>query len=331
MPLPDASASPPVPRPHVATLVLLADAESPRADDLLRRLAETLGAVGVRVGAPEWLAANRAVDLPFGPEAGDPLDDPALRRIESRVRAALEEAGSPFDLAVDLAVGPADGRRKRLLLADMESTVIANEMLDELAETVGAREKVAAITERAMRGELDFREALAERVALLADLPITVLHEVRSAIRVDPGAAPLVATMRAHGAECALVSGGFHVFADEIGADLGFDHVQANRLEVRGDAKTGRLTGRVIEPVLDRDAKLRALEAACARLGLDASAVAAVGDGANDLAMLGAAGLGVAYHGKPQVAAAARYRIDHGDLETLLYYQGYRDDEIVRP
>lgn len=207
----------------------------------------------------------------------------------------------------------------------MESTVIENEMLDELAQLVGAGEKVAAITARAMNGELDFRAALRERVGLLADLDASVLERCRGRIRIDSGARVLVATLKAHGVVTALVSGGFLCFAEPVAEELGFEHVQANRLEL----DSGRLTGRVLEPILDRDAKVQALEGLCRQYGLDRSEAVAIGDGANDLAMLGAAGFGVAYHGKPIVAEAAPQRIDAGDLSTLLYFLGYARESWV--
>ncbi len=263
-----------------------------------------------RVGEPRWLATGTACDLPFG--GVDP------RPAEDRVREAL--AGT----AVDLAAQPVAGRRKRLLVADMESTVIANEMLDELGDFAGKREQIADVTARAMRGELDFTGSVRERVALLEELDGGMLERAFERVEIDPGAAALAATMAADGAFTALVSGGFDVFAKPVARRLGFDAWRANELEVTG----GALTGRVVEPILDRDAKVRALESFCRRLGVEPADAVAVGDGANDLSLLRAAGLGVAYHAKPAVAAAARYRVEHGDLRTLLYYQGYGEGEI---
>jgi phosphoserine phosphatase len=217
--------------------------------------------------------------------------------------------------------------RKKLLIADMDSTIINCECLDELADMAGIKAKVSAITERAMRGELDFAEALRERVAMLKGLPLTALHKVYAErIRLNPGAKTLVATMRKNGAETILVSGGFSYFASLVAKDAGFQADQSNELLDDGTV----LTGLVREPILGREAKLAALETAAAGLGIAVGDVLAVGDGANDLAMIQRAGLGVAYHAKPVVAAAAGACITHGDLTALLYLQGYRDDEIVR-
>jgi phosphoserine phosphatase len=258
--------------------------------------------------------------------------------------AALEDAGRPRRLSPDAAeipVGrpqalaidgvdanclPAANRRKRLLIADMDSTVIPVECIDEVADFAGVREPVAAITERAMRGELVFEEALRARVALIEGLPETALAEVYDQrITLDPGARALVRTMRAHGATTALVSGGFTFFTQRVAAAAGFDRHQANRLLAAG----GRLTGRVAEPVLGRAAKLGALTRLVAELGISPEDVLAVGDGANDLGMIEAAGLGVAFRAKPIVAERARASIRHGDLTALLYLQGYSSDEFV--
>jgi phosphoserine phosphatase len=228
---------------------------------------------------------------------------------------------------VDVNVLRHENRRKKLLVADMDSTIIDCECIDELADVAGIKAKVSAITERAMRGELDFAAALRERVAMLKGLPLGALQRVYSErIRLNPGAKSLVATMRKHGARTLLVSGGFSYFTARIARDAGFDAEQANELLDNGTA----LTGLVREPILGREAKLAALEKSLAESRLSPDDALAVGDGANDLAMIQRAGLGVAYHAKPVVAAAAGAGITHGDLTALLYLQGYRDDEIVR-
>ncbi len=230
-------------------------------------------------------------------------------------------------MPVDVVVQPAAGRRKRLLLADMDSTMIGQECIDELADFVGQKARVAAITERAMRGEIAFAPALRERVAVLAGLPATVVDDVIARrITVTPGARALVATMRRHGAHTCLVSGGFTVFTAKIAELIGFDEHRGNRLIVGDD---GRFAGAVAEPILGSEAKLATLTELRAKLGLSVAETLVVGDGANDLAMIGDAGLGVAYRAKPRVAEAAAARIDHSDLTALLYAQGYRRLEFA--
>lgn len=229
---------------------------------------------------------------------------------------------------VDLAVVPAAGRRKRVLLADMDSTMIRQECIDELAAEAGVGERVAGITARAMNGELDFEGALRERVALLAGLPAAVIDRVLAQrIAPMPGGRVLVATMRAAGARTVLVSGGFTAFSGPVAAALGFDENRANRLVIRD----GRLDGTVVEPILGRAAKVQALEQTCAGLGVATDQALAVGDGANDLGMLGRAGMGVALHARPAVQAQCDLRINHGDLTALLYLQGYRRADFAIP
>ena len=232
------------------------------------------------------------------------------------------------DMRVDINVLKPENRRKRLLLADMDSTMIGQECIDELAAEAGVGERVAGITARAMNGELDFEEALIERVGLLKGLPRDVIERVLEArITLAPGGATLVATMRANGGYAALVSGGFVQFTSRIAEKLGFDENRANTL-IEAD---GVLTGDVARPILGRDAKIEALHDITARLGVTAAEAVAVGDGANDLGMIGEAGMGVALHAKPSVAAAAPVRVDHGDLTALLFLQGYSRDDFVTP
>lgn len=224
-------------------------------------------------------------------------------------------------LGVDLAIQPAVGRRKKMLLADMDSTMIGQECIDELADLAGVGERVAGITARAMNGELDFDEALTERVGLLAGLPETIIQEVlASRITLAPGGAMLLSVMKKNGGYAALVSGGFTAFTQAVAQQLGFDEHRANRLL----AQDGHLTGEVARPILGRQAKVDALHEITARLGLSPDDVMAVGDGANDLGMLHLAGSGVALHAKPSVAEQCTLRINHGDLTALLYLQGYR-------
>ncbi len=229
------------------------------------------------------------------------------------------------DLA-DIVVQPAEGREKKLIVADMDSTMITVECIDELADYAGIKAQIAEVTEAAMRGELDFAEALDARVALLKGLGADAIDRcLAERVRLMPGARTLVQTMKARGAMAILVSGGFTRFAEPVGAQIGFDRVIANELLIEGDA----LTGAVSKPIVDSSTKETTLLGAMAELGLDASATMAVGDGANDLAMIRQAGLGVAYHAKPIVAAAAGARIDHGDLTALLYAQGIARSEWV--
>lgn len=229
-------------------------------------------------------------------------------------------------LGFDLAVQPAEGRRKRMLLADMDSTMIGQECIDELADMAGVGPRVAAITARAMNGELDFEGALIERVGLLRGLPESVISQVLAErITYTPGGRELIATMKANGGYAALVSGGFTAFTSAVAAHLGFDENRANTLLAEG----GHLTGDVARPILGRQAKVDALHDITARLGLTPAEVIAVGDGANDLGMLHLAGAGVALHAKPSVAAECDLRVNHGDLTALLYLQGYAADEFV--
>jgi phosphoserine phosphatase len=229
-------------------------------------------------------------------------------------------------LRIDMVVQPAEGRKKRLLIADMDSTMIRQECIDELADEAGVGAHVAGITARAMNGELDFEGALRERVGLLKGLPEAVIGQVlRDRITLMPGGRVLVATMKAHGAYAALVSGGFTAFTAAVAEMLGFDENRANSLHVA----EGRLSGTVAEPILGKEAKLQALTEIAARLGITPAEALAVGDGANDLPMLLAAGTGVALHAKPRVQAECEVRVNHGDLTALLYLQGYSREEFA--
>jgi phosphoserine phosphatase len=266
-------------------------------------------------GEPLVLAGGVACDLPF-----EFAPDGDLRALLDSLRAALTPA------PIDVVVQPAAHRRKKLFVADMDSTMISQECIDELADYAGLKARISAITERAMKGEIEFEPALRERVALLKDLPASMIGEViEKRIRLTTGARALVMTMRAHNAYTCLVSGGFTLFTNRIATLIGFDENRANRLVI----ENGKLAGRVEEPILGRNAKLAALKELTARLKLEPADTLAVGDGANDIPMIEAAGLGVAYHAKPAVAAAAKVRIEQGDLTALLYLQGYRREEFV--
>ncbi len=256
---------------------------------------------------------------------GDGAMDIVVERGEpARLKAAVTRALERH--AIDICVQPAEGRRKRLLVADMDSTIITCECLDEIADVAGIKAEVAAITERAMAGEIDFEGALIERVGRLAGLESAALQRVYDErVRLTDGAATLARTMSAHGARCVLVSGGFDFFTERVAAAAGFQDHRANRLVEEG----GRLTGDVARPILGREAKLTALQEEANSLGIPLEDTLAVGDGANDLAMIEAAGLGVAWRAKPIVAAAADAQVDHADLTALLYFQGYSADDFV--
>jgi phosphoserine phosphatase len=292
----------------VATLIC-----NPASPSLDSTVIDAARAILPGAGPARWLFEGVAADIPFA----NPEDRGAVIK---RLREALG------DLPVDSVVQPEIGRRKRLFLADMDSTMIGQECIDELADLVGVKAHVAAITERAMRGEIEFAPALRERVALLKDLPVGVVDEVlQKRITLTPGARELVQTMRANGAYTCLVSGGFTVFTGPIAAKIGFQENRANTLL----SENGKFIGKVAEPILGREAKFDTLIELVESFELDDIDTLVAGDGANDIPMIQAAGLGVAYHAKPAVAAAATARIDHGDLTALLYAQGYKRSEFV--
>jgi phosphoserine phosphatase len=276
--------------------------------ELVRRIARALA------GAPRWLADGEACELALSGARLEPAEAVAIAR------------ASIADRAIDVCAVPAEDRLKRVLVCDLDSTIITIETIDELADLVGVKTEVAAITRRAMRGEIAFAPALEARVALLRGLPETIFEEIyRDRARLMPGARTLVRTMRAMGAITGLVSGGFLPLAERIRRDVGFDVVEANRLEV----VDGRLTGRVVAPIVGPEAKLAMLERLCARHGIPARQALTVGDGANDLPMLHAAGLGVAYHAHAPVARQAPVAIEHGDLRALLFLQGIAKRDFV--
>jgi phosphoserine phosphatase len=287
---------------YVTTIVARRDAIT-LTPAIINQIRNTL-----RGAPPVILSAGEAVDIPLSTPPS-----PAL------LLAALE--GRPID-AITVKTR---ARRKALLVADMDSTIVTGETLDELAGFAGIGEKIAAITARAMRGELDFKDALRERVAMLKGLNLDALEKTWDRIQLTAGAQELVATMRAKGALTALISGGFSFFTGKVSAQLGFDLHRSNILLDDGTA----LTGQVGEPIVDRDGKLAALHELAAQRGLKLSATLAVGDGANDLDMIRAAGLGVAFHAKPIVAREARARVDHADLRALLFAQGYPASEFA--
>jgi phosphoserine phosphatase len=288
----------------IATLI----AEELTAGDISSAM-DRLASAGCAPSGWNWLGGGGAVDLDFAQDI-------------AAARAALEGAFA----ATDVIVQPAEGREKKLLIADMDSTMITVECIDELADYAGIKPQIAEVTERAMRGELDFAAALDARVALLMGLDAGAIDLcLKERVRDTPGAAVLVKTMASRGATTVLVSGGFTDFANPVGARLGFQRVIANRLQFG----KGQLAGTVDKPIVDSSTKETTLAEAAAERGLDLSETLAVGDGANDLAMIRKAGLGVAYRAKPIVAAAAAARIDHGDLTALLYAQGIPKAEWV--
>ncbi len=293
-------------------LTLLVDPASPSLEAshaiAARRAIEALGG---ETGPPDWLDKGIACDI-------------AVDGVHPEQAEAAAEGALP-DLPIDIVCTRATRRRKRMLLADMDSTMVTSETLDDIAALAGIGDKIAAITARAMNGEIDFAGALRERVAMLEGLDEAVLAQAYDTVVLTPGGRTMVRTMRAHGAYTALVSGGFKYFTSRVAATVGFHLDQANDLEIAD----GKLTGRVIEPVQDKDSKLQTLIGLAGERNVSLEETATIGDGANDLPMLQAAGLGVAFRAKPSVNAAARVRVAHGDLTALLYLQGYRRDEFA--
>ena len=287
---------------HILTLI--ADREATTLSPAtIARVREAVGG-----GVPDILSPGEAADIPL--DRAPDMD---------AARAALHGA------LIDILAVPRRGRRKALLIADMDSTIVTGETLDELAAYAGLKEQIVAITKRSMNGEMDFATALRERVAMLKGLSLSALDRTWEGVRLTPGARELIATMRAHNALTALVSGGFTFFTGRVADLVGFDLHRANVLLDDGTA----LTGTVAEPILDRDAKLAALNELAAQRGVQLRATMAVGDGANDLAMIGAAGMGIAFHAKPIVAQAARHRVDHANLRALLFAQGYKAESFA--
>jgi phosphoserine phosphatase len=280
-------------------------------DNTLSLLRQTLAAEGAALDGVDWLAPGRVADVGFAGLGA------------ARVSALAREFFAGY--AVDLVAQARSCRRKKLLVADMDSTMVVGETLDDLAAFAGLKEHIAAITRRAMNGEVDFKAALRERVALLKGLDESALARTDAGVELMPGARTLVATMRGHGAFTVLVSGGFDYFTSRVKIRCGFDAERANTLEIEG----GKLSGTVREPILDRDSKLGFLRSFAAERGLAPHETMAVGDGANDLAMIKEAGLGVAYHAKPVVAGEAGFRVDHNDLTALLFAQGYRQEQFL--
>ena len=285
---------------------------APLASDVVSMAVGALEEAGAECSAPDWLSDEHACDIHyegFSPSVG-----------EASVRQYLR------DMPIDMVSQKSEFRRKRLLLSDMDSTIIQQECIDEVAAYAGLRDQVSEITEAAMRGELDFSASLIRRAAMLKDIDVEVLQKVyQDRITLTPGARTLVQTMRNNGAWSKLVSGGFTYFTNLVSIQTGFHDHQANRLEVIA----GRLTGGVIPPILDNHAKRSALFKCVEALGLKPEETMAVGDGANDIPMLQEAGLGVAFHAKPLVAASSNARLDHADVTGALYAQGYRDEEFV--
>lgn len=292
-------------------LTLIAAHDGELEDAIVADVRGALNALGAETGSPEWLCPGTACDLGFE------------RIVPDQAEAAARTVTG--DAAIDLVAQPTEGRRKRLLIADMDSTIVTSESLDHVARRAGVEEVIAEITRRTMNGEFEFEESLRRRVAMLEGLLESVLEDAYAEIELTPGATVVPRTMAANGAHTALISGGFDYFTSRVAERCGFQTSRANRFEVAA----GKLTGKVVEPVLGRDAKYRTLVELATQHGLPLADVLTVGDGANDIDMITAAGLGVAFRGKPILRAAARAKLDHVDLTGLLYLQGYRREDFV--
>lgn len=289
----------------VEKVLTLINEKIPLEESYVIEVMTAMAGMGATVDAPNWLNYETAADLQFGGISCENARDIAYKVAE--------------DNATDAVAQKLAGRRKKLLIADMESTIIENEMLDELASDIGIHDRIASITASAMNGEVDFETAIEERVKLLAGLDNSALQNAAERIQITKGAEQLISTMQSKGAFCALVSGGFSFYTSTIRRRLGFDFDQANQLEI----VEGKLTGNVIKPILGRKAKEKCLRELCTQKNIPLSATIAVGDGANDLAMLTAADMGIAFHAKPVVAEKTESRINHSNLTALLYLQGY--------
>jgi phosphoserine phosphatase len=280
-------------------------------DAIVAAATAALKGLGLEPAPPDWLSPGEACDIAF--EMTEP------KAAEDAIRDALKDA------TVDLCCGPVSGRRKKILVADMDSTIITSETIDELAALAGKGAEISAITERSMKGEIDFPDALRERLAMLKGLPETAIEETLKGVALTPGAETLVRTMTAHGAYAALVSGGFRHFGDPVAAMAGFDEVTANRFDI----EDGRLTGRAAGPIVGPEAKLGTLTRLSGERGIPVLETLAIGDGANDVPMIRAAGLGIAFHAKPVAREAANASIDHTGLTAALFMQGYRLGEFA--
>jgi len=295
-----------------SVVTLIAPEDAPLGGAIVGEVRAALNTLGAETSQPVWLCNGIAADIGFEHLSDDQADAAA--------RGVIAEA------RIDVIAQPAATRRKSLLLADMDSTIVTTETLDDLAAHVGLKDRISAITARAMNGELDFKEALRERVGMLRGLSVDALESAWAEVELSPGAAVLVRTMSANGARCVLVSGGFKFFTSRVAAKCGFHEDLSNDLVI----EDGKLTGAVTEPILDKDVKLQTLIGRAAEHGLSLAETLSVGDGANDLPMLKGAGLGVAYRGKPAVRAEAPARLDHADLTGLLYAQGYKAEEFLQ-